>query len=146
MKKTAAECFGENIRRLREERGLTQEAFSARAGLSLGFFQQVERGKKWVGPKTITAIARALLVYESDLFRDCDRDPEPDVKLLLSQFCRALGIELPAGAIEAATVRLPPAAYAQLYDSMPDVICLELTELSQRPGWDWERFRKGLKR
>jgi transcriptional regulator with XRE-family HTH domain len=142
--KTVSECIGENLRRLRQERDLTQEAFAKKAGLSLSFLQTIEHGKKWAGPKTITAIAKALNVAESDLFQDCEKQPEPDPKQMLLMMCRAFGINITDEAIAALKVRKPFTAYIALYDSMPDQVCLRLTELSQQPGWDWESFTKKI--
>ena len=143
--KTASECFGENLKRLRIERDLTQAEFASRAGLSISFLQNLEKGKKWAGPKTISMISRALKVREPELFQDCASAPDPDPKYVLSLICKSLGFELSEEAIQSLKIRNPPSAYSVLYESMPDSICVELTELCQRPGWSWNRFHAKMK-
>jgi transcriptional regulator with XRE-family HTH domain len=73
--KKISECLGENIKRLRKERKLTQIEFAQRANLSISFLQNIESGKRWVSPKTVTVLARALKVSESELFWDFDHKP-----------------------------------------------------------------------
>ncbi|MGE3262025.1 MAG: helix-turn-helix domain-containing protein [Bacteriovoracia bacterium] len=143
--KTVSECLGENIKRLRQERDLTQGEFAKRAKLSTSFLQNIEAGKKWVGPETITTLAKTLKVSESELFRDCAEKVSPDPKEILLVICRAFGFSLDQAAIATLKIRNPPATYMALYDSMPDEICLELTALCQQPKWDWEKFRKRLR-
>jgi transcriptional regulator with XRE-family HTH domain len=60
--------FGERVRKLRLERGLTQEALAARAGLHSTYVGGIERGERNVGLENILKIARALNVPPSDLF------------------------------------------------------------------------------
>lgn len=143
--KTITECLGENIKRLRVERGYTQEEFAKKAKLSGSFLQSIEQGKKWVGPKTINALARSLKVTESELFHDCARRPQPDHKEILFVIGRALGIQIEEKVFTAFKVRTPPFTYAALYESMPDEVFVELTRLCRDPKWDWERFRKRLR-
>lgn len=140
--KTAIECIGENVKRLRRERGLTQEACAKKAGLSQGYLQTVELGKKWIGPKSISALAKALGVTESELFQDCDNLPEPDPKYVLSMVARALGVNLSEEMVTSLKISKPFSAYADLFQSMPDSLCAELTLLSREPNWDWDSFRR----
>src|SRR3990172_478646 len=51
---------GDNISRIRQERGLTQEELALMSGLSQGYINQLERGKRKLTQKTLTAIAEAL--------------------------------------------------------------------------------------
>ncbi|MGZ3694606.1 MAG: helix-turn-helix domain-containing protein [Bdellovibrionota bacterium] len=143
--KTIAECLGENVKRLRQERDLTQGEFAKRAKLSISFLQNIESGKKWVGPKTITTLAKSLKVSETDLFRDCSAKVNPEPKDILLVLCRSFGFSLDESAIASLKVRNPPSNYSALYDSMPEHICVELTALCQKPKWDWEKFRKQAK-
>jgi transcriptional regulator with XRE-family HTH domain len=53
---------GFNIRRIREERGLSQEELGAVAGLHRAYIGQIERGEKHVGLKNLERIANALNV------------------------------------------------------------------------------------
>ncbi len=52
--------FGERIRNQRNALGLTQEAVAEQIGVSLRFYQMVERGEKCVSVDTMMKLSRAL--------------------------------------------------------------------------------------
>jgi len=56
------EKVGFSIRRIREERGLSQEKLAALAGLHRAYIGQVERGEKNIGLKNLEKIAKTLEV------------------------------------------------------------------------------------
>ncbi|MHB1125418.1 MAG: helix-turn-helix domain-containing protein [Bacillota bacterium] len=58
---------GERIRELREERGYSLADFSGRAGISISYLSEIERGAKKPSLKTIEKIATALHVPKSQL-------------------------------------------------------------------------------
>jgi transcriptional regulator with XRE-family HTH domain len=60
MKEDINKRVGLNIRRIREERGLSQEKLAALAGIHRVYMGQVERGEKNVGIVNLEKIARAL--------------------------------------------------------------------------------------
>ncbi len=62
MKSNINEEVGFNIRRIREERGLSQEKLAALAGLHRAYVGQIERGEKNIGLKNLEKIAKALEV------------------------------------------------------------------------------------
>ena len=62
------ERVGLNIRKIREERGLTQEKLAEFADLHRAYIGQIERGEKNVGLKNLERIAKALKVDIKDLF------------------------------------------------------------------------------
>ena len=62
MKSDINEEVGFNIRRIREERGLSQEELAALAGLHRAYVGQIERGEKNIGLKNLEKIAKALEV------------------------------------------------------------------------------------
>jgi transcriptional regulator with XRE-family HTH domain len=62
MKGNINEEVGFNIRRIREEGGLSQEELGAVAGLHRAYIGQIERGEKNVGLKNLERIANALNV------------------------------------------------------------------------------------
>ena len=68
MKSNINEEVGFNIRRIREERGLSQEELAALAGLHRAYVGQIERGEKNIGLKNLQKIAKALEVNIDDLF------------------------------------------------------------------------------
>jgi transcriptional regulator with XRE-family HTH domain len=60
-KKSAAnQALGKAIRQTRQERGLAQEAFAARARIDRSYFGAIERGEFNVTLDTIAKIATAL--------------------------------------------------------------------------------------
>lgn len=67
---TDAQLFGERIRVLRTERGLTQERLAGKADLTTGFVNAVEHGRKVPSLTTILKLARALEVNAADLLSD----------------------------------------------------------------------------
>ena len=58
---------GFNIRKIREERGLSQEKLAALADLHRAYVGQIERGEKNIGLKNLEKIAKALKVKTKDL-------------------------------------------------------------------------------
>lgn len=54
--------FGTNLRKLREEQGLSQEAFAEEAGLHRTYVSDIERGVRNPTIMVVDRIARALRV------------------------------------------------------------------------------------
>ncbi|HYI02675.1 helix-turn-helix transcriptional regulator [Hyalangium sp.] len=57
------------IRALRERRGLTQEDFAVRCGISVSFASLLERGERSPSYETLLQVAAALGLPPSELFR-----------------------------------------------------------------------------
>jgi len=66
-------AFGQQLRRLRQARRLTQEGLSRRTGLNQSYISDLERGKRNVSLKNLYRLARALKVELEELFQ-LDRD------------------------------------------------------------------------
>lgn len=60
--------LGREVRRLRKERGLSQEALADLSELHTNYIGGIERGERNVGIKAMMRIATALQVHPSDLF------------------------------------------------------------------------------
>lgn len=54
--------FGERLRDRRNALGLTQEFIADKAGISLRFYQMLERGEKSVSLDTLIRLSRALTI------------------------------------------------------------------------------------
>jgi transcriptional regulator with XRE-family HTH domain len=65
-----AEKFGAIVRKLREERGLTQDQLAERAGVSATYIGFIERGDNVPTLTVILQIASALKIRPSDFLRD----------------------------------------------------------------------------
>jgi len=71
-----AGTIGERLHRLRSERGITQEALAALAGLSVDLVKKLEQGRRQAArPTTLAALANALDVPMSEL---TDKRPRLD--------------------------------------------------------------------
>ena len=68
-----ARRFGELVRKLRSERGYSQEEFSFRVGLHQTYVSSVERGKRNVTIQTADRIAKALGTSLSSLFSELEQ-------------------------------------------------------------------------
>jgi transcriptional regulator with XRE-family HTH domain len=63
------QIFALNLRRLRHERGFSQEALAHEAGVSRPHMSAIERGATWVGLEIIAKLAAVLEVEPAEFFR-----------------------------------------------------------------------------
>jgi transcriptional regulator with XRE-family HTH domain len=63
------EIFAKNLRRIRNETGLSQEELASRAGLHRTYISSIERGQRNISIENIFAIAKALKVAPADLVK-----------------------------------------------------------------------------
>jgi len=70
MKKTNG--VGNNIKRFRENEGITQEGLALKSGLSQGYINQLENGKRRYTQKTLELIADSLSVPIIEFFKEED--------------------------------------------------------------------------
>jgi transcriptional regulator with XRE-family HTH domain len=63
-----AQQVGERIRKLRHERGVSQEQLALKAGITPSYLGQVERGEKSPTIDSVDKVARALQVSLEELF------------------------------------------------------------------------------
>ncbi len=68
--------LAKNIKRLRKELGLSQMQLSLTANISLAFINAIENEQKWVSPKTLAKLCKALNIKPYELFMTDDVDSE----------------------------------------------------------------------
>jgi len=71
--------IGDNIRKLRLKAGLTQEEIALKSGLSQGYINQLESGKRKFTQKSLELIAEALSIPMIELFREEETQRPPTV-------------------------------------------------------------------
>ncbi len=69
MRRNPKEILGNNVRRIRQEAGLSQEELAYRAKLHRTYISSIERGERNVSVENIFAIADALKVPPGDLLK-----------------------------------------------------------------------------
>ena len=65
----AIQQFGENVRRIRHERGWTQEDLSARTGLAVVQISRIERGKREIRLTTLIRLLDAFNITPDALLK-----------------------------------------------------------------------------
>jgi|HubBroStandDraft_4_1064222.scaffolds.fasta_scaffold482839_1 transcriptional regulator with XRE-family HTH domain len=66
-------AFGEAIRALRDEHGLTQEALADRCGLTTNYIGDSERGERNISVRALWQLADGLGLPASELLREAER-------------------------------------------------------------------------
>lgn len=69
------ELVGTNLRRIRLERGLSQETLAADSGIAPSFLSQIENGKRSATVTTLDVLARTLGVNIVELFAEPTEPP-----------------------------------------------------------------------
>jgi transcriptional regulator with XRE-family HTH domain len=80
------EVLAARLKSLRNDRGMTQLKLSEIVGVEVTTVQNWEAARRWPQPRQVAALARALRVHESDLFRDPASIYEPTPKQALAVF------------------------------------------------------------
>ena len=61
------QCLGRNVRRLREEKGWSQEDYADRAGIHRTYVSDIERGKRNPTVTVVEKLAKPLEVTAGEL-------------------------------------------------------------------------------
>lgn len=72
------ELFGTNLRRLRHERGLSQDDLAAAAEMDRSYLSEIENGRFHVSLKVIGKLAEALAAEPEEFFRRPARRAPPN--------------------------------------------------------------------
>lgn len=96
----ALEAFAAGLRRVRSDRGLTQQRVADRAGVSLQFYAALEQGKKAPSFETLDALAQVLGTTAAELFatgepvREKRSGPSDDLRRAIERLPRAFDPDL----------------------------------------------------
>ncbi|HLA64621.1 MAG TPA: helix-turn-helix domain-containing protein, partial [Rhodothermales bacterium] len=83
------------LKQLRQERGLALQALAERAGMSISYLSEIEKGKKYPKPEKLVDLAAALEVPYDDLVSLKVEEPlEAMREAITSPFLRAFPFEL----------------------------------------------------
>ncbi len=66
------DIFAANLRRIRQERGLSQERLAHSSDLNMTHVAKIERSEREPGVRTVSKLARALGVSAAELFDGID--------------------------------------------------------------------------
>ena len=74
--------FGKNLKRLRKMKNLSQMEFSNKVEMAFTFISDIENGKKWVSPETLSKFSKALEVevYQFFLPENYIQPPEKTIE------------------------------------------------------------------
>ena len=84
------DILGANIRRIRQQLGLTQAALAERAGISPGYICDIERSRRWPSSDNIARLANVLKVDPYQLLLPNQDSPYFDRHRTLTAFRRQL--------------------------------------------------------
>jgi len=80
--------FGKNVRIFRNRRKWSQADLAEYANISINFLGDIERGKKWPHPETLTKLADALEIRVFELFIEENDNFVPETKRLMNRFVK----------------------------------------------------------
>lgn len=66
--------FGNHLKKLREERSLSQEELAHRASLDRTYISGVENGRRNISLKALNSVAKAMEINLAELFEDIKYD------------------------------------------------------------------------
>ena len=78
------ETFSTNLRRLRARSGLSQLSLATELDLAPNFISDIECGKKWVSPETLSKLAKAFNIEPYQFFLPEQEIPDDSKELFRS--------------------------------------------------------------
>ena len=86
--------FGKNVRLHRSRRNWSQADLAEYAKISINFLGDIERGKKWPHPDTLTKMADALEIKVFELFLEEETDVNPKTQTLMKRFIKDVSLTI----------------------------------------------------
>jgi transcriptional regulator with XRE-family HTH domain len=74
--------LGSNLRRLRTKQKLSQLQLGIKTELTHNFINDIEHGKKWLSPKTLATLSRALKTEPREFFSSETKIPQSEATVL----------------------------------------------------------------
>ena len=84
--------FGQNIRIFRNRRNWSQADLAESAEISINFLSDIERGKKWPHPDTLSKLADALEIRVFELFLEENTDITLNTQVLMNRFVKDVSL------------------------------------------------------
>jgi transcriptional regulator with XRE-family HTH domain len=72
--------FGNNLKFFRKEKNISQMQLAENADVTFNFINDIENGKKWISPATLSKLCLALDVQPYQLFLDFSQSLHSDNK------------------------------------------------------------------
>jgi transcriptional regulator with XRE-family HTH domain len=88
------DILGKNLKTFRNRRSWSQADLAEHAEISINFLGDIERGKKWPHPETLSNLARALDISVFQLFIEEGQTLNPDAKVLMNQFIEDVSLSI----------------------------------------------------
>ena len=86
--------FGKNVKLYRNRRNWSQADLAEYANISINFLGDIERGKKWPHPDTLTKMADALEIKVYELFLEEDTAVNPETQTMMSRFVKDVSLTI----------------------------------------------------
>jgi transcriptional regulator with XRE-family HTH domain len=86
--------FGRNVKFYRNCRNWSQADLAEYANISINFIGDIERGKKWPHPETLTKLADALEIKVFELFMENYKEPNRETKKIMNRFMKDVSLTL----------------------------------------------------
>ena len=80
--------LGKNVKLYRSRRNWSQADLAENANISINFLGDIERGKKWPHPDTLSKIAHALEIKIFELFLEENIDFDPKTQVIMNRFVK----------------------------------------------------------
>ena len=84
--------FGQNIRIFRNRRNWSQADLAESAEISINFLSDIERGKKWPHPDTLSRLAGALGINVFELFKEDNMSVSLNKQDLMHRFVKDVSL------------------------------------------------------
>ena len=92
--KELREIFGKNVKLYRSRRNWSQADLAEYANISINFLGDIERGKKWPHPDTLTKMADALEIKVYELFLEEDTPINLKTQTLMNRFVKDVSLTI----------------------------------------------------